>query len=104
MEIQSINFDDNKLSIFCNIKSKDDLKQLAFVISSFAIGYLCFEISEEEILLTLEKLFKNIDFDDNTLYTFKINVFIAQGELGIGYKKIAKYKIIEDRKIELINQ
>ncbi len=102
MEIQSIGYQDKELSIFCNIKSNDDLKTLAFIISGFMSGYFCNETEPEEILEILEELMEDFELDENILYKLRVSILRDREGIKIGYRKIAKYEIAEERKLKLL--
>ena len=101
MEILSISYLGKELSIYCNIKSKDDLRPLAMIMSGFMSGYFCYEANPEEILELLKELMESFKLDENILYKLEVSI-VRNKELKIGYRKIAKYEIVEERKLKLL--
>jgi len=101
MEILSIDYNEKTLNIFCNIRDKDDLRDLAFILSAFASGYFCREVSPQEILETLEELTRT-EFTNDTIYKFLVQMLYTKDGLAMAVEKIAEYKVIEERKLKLI--
>jgi len=102
MEIQSISYQDKELLVFCNIKSSDDLRILAMIFSGFVSGYFCYEVGPNEILGILDELTEDFELDENILHKLMISILRDEEGIGIRCKRIAKYEVIEERILKLL--
>ena len=74
---------------------------MAFILSAFASGYFCTELSPQEILETLEELIK-VRFSNDILHKFLIQMIYTKEGLALRQRTVAKYKVVEERKLKLI--
>lgn len=99
MEIKSISYEDKTLTLFCEIRDEKDLKMLSFILSGFASGYFCNELSPEEIENAPLNLLEDItfEFEKDIIHSIKVGFSIIKKQLAIFAKEIGKYRVIEER-------